>query len=90
MFHVVLRIRHLVGVLARVLVELLQNVEQLRPVLLLLLVLKEQRVVLKELVLSRPLIQVFWLGAVLCPEYQILRLVVSWVNWTGWLRCVNL
>lgn len=90
MFHVVLRLRHFVGVFTCVLIELFQNVEKLCPVLLLLFILQEQAVVLKELLFSTSLVQVLWLGAVFSSEHQILWLIVNWVNWTSWLCCVNL
>ena len=73
---------HLVGLRTRMLIELLQDVEKLYPVLLLLFVLLDEAVVLEELLLSLSLVQIYWIGRI-SGSHELFRFVIVgvYVTW---------
>lgn len=76
LLHVVLCLAHLVRIAPRLLEELLEDVEQLDTVLLLLLVLKEEGVVLEELLFALLLVLECWsLGP--CRVHELLWFVIG-------------
>ena len=78
---VILRSGHLVGLRTRMLIELLQDVEKLHPVLLLLFVFLDEAMVLEELLLPLSLVQILGLFRS-SSSHEGFRLVISLINGT--------
>ena len=78
----ILRSGHLVGLRTRMLIELLQDVEQLYSVLLLLFVFLDEFMILEELLLPLSLVQILRLGSFSSSHerfwFVIGRIYVTW------------
>ena len=77
----ILRSGHLVGLRTRMLIELLQDVEKLHPVLLLLFVFLDEAMVLEELLLPLSLVQILRLGRT-SSSHEGFWLVISLIDGT--------